>query len=130
MIINLIKTPKIMALNNQVIIYHDEPDSFESLEDFLDMYFHSQMKYFASDLLKEGFSTTDIRDAVSRAMTAGKTTGLNLRSHFALVYTDVDGTLVKDCKLSRLGYALLLLNAKPEIPMVGRWQMKILEQFL
>jgi len=46
------------------------------------------------------------------------------------VYSELNKTIVKDCKLSKLGYAMVLLNADPEYAVVGQWQLKVLKEFL
>ena len=114
----------------ELIIYHKEYESSESLENFLDLYFTKRMEYFAGDLLKDGLSPSDIKEAIQRAMEAGRAAGLEIRKHFAPIYSQINGGLVFDCKLSRLGFAMVLLNARPEIPIVGEWQLKVLKHFL
>jgi hypothetical protein len=114
----------------ELVIYHKEYNSSESLDNFLDLYFNKEMKYFAGDLLKEGLSPADIKEAIQRAIAAGGAAGLEIRKHFAPVYSQVNGELIYDCKLSRLGYAMVLLNARPELPIVGEWQLKVLNHFL
>jgi len=113
-----------------VIVYHKEYDVTESFDNFRDIYFSSQLKYLASDLLNQGLKPRDIKDAVKRAMAAGKSAGLEMKRHFALVYTQKGSTAVYDCKLSRLGYALVMLNASPHLRTVGEWQVKVLTDFL
>lgn len=114
----------------EIIVYHDRYYSEDSLEEFLDVLFYRGMDYFASDLLDKGLTPKDLSEAIKRAMLAGKTAGLELRRHFIPVYTQFEGTLVKDCKLSKLGYALLLMNANVANPVVANWQMQVLEQFV
>ena len=114
----------------ELTIYNREYNSIDSIENFLDLYFNREMEFFADDLLKEGLSPSDIKEAIQRAMAAGRAAGLEIRKHFAPVYCQINGTLLYDCKLSRLGYAMVLLNARPELPIVGEWQLKILRHFL
>jgi hypothetical protein len=114
----------------ELIIYHKEYDSSESIENFLDLHFNKGMEFFAGDLLKEGLSPSDIKEAIQRAMAAAGAAGLEIRKHFAPVYSQLNGGLIYDCKLSRLGYAMVLLNARPELPIVGEWQLKVLNHFL
>ncbi|HFA51473.1 MAG TPA: damage-inducible protein D [Bacteroidetes bacterium] len=114
----------------EVIIYRKEYDVQEEMQHFRDLCFSSGMKYLASDLLKEGLSPKGISDAVRRAMTAGRAGGMDLQQHFCPVYTQVGGMLFKDCKLSRLGYALVLLNADVSLPAAAKWQLRVLDCFL
>lgn len=112
-----------------VVLYNKNYELNESLENFLDTYFGRQMNYLASDLLDEGLSPIEIAEAVRRAMTIGKVAEIAIRRHFIPVYTFYEGTLVRDCKLSNLGYAMVLLNAAPTTPAVAAWQMKVLGKF-
>jgi len=114
----------------QIVTYRQESGSQESLDNFLDLYFTIQMKYFASDLLLEGLSAADITEAVNRAIAAAASGGLEVRRHFNLTYSQLDGVLVKDCQLSRLGYSLVMLNARPGHPKVGELQLRVLRHFL
>ena len=113
-----------------MIVYQEVYELEESLDNFLDLLFSEQMGYFASDLLKNDLTPTEITDAVRKAMTAAKSAGLNLRRHFHLRYSDYRGALIKDCKLSRFAYALVLLNLDVRKPFVAKWQVKVLERFL
>ncbi len=114
----------------EVVIYRHKSDLQESLDNFLDQYFSSQLKFFASDLLDEGLTPYAISEAIDRAIVAAKTSGLEIRAHFIPLYTQSNGRLVKDCKLSHLGYALVLLNADVQVPIVAKWQVKLLQDFL
>lgn len=113
-----------------LIIFHEKQDIQESLDNFLDVYYNSQMSYFASDLMEKGLSLIDIKKGVSKAIMASKSAGIDIRKHFQLTYTQRNGALISDCKLSKLGYAMVLLNAPVENPVVARWQVKILNNFL
>lgn len=114
---------------SELTLFHDHYASNDSLDQFLDVLFYREMKYFASDLLEKGLSPEEIQQAVNRAMLAGKTAGLVIRQHFTIVYTQFQGGLLKDCKLSKLGYALVLLNARPSSPVVANWQLQVLDHF-
>jgi hypothetical protein len=113
-----------------LIIFHEKQDIQESLDNFLDLYYNSQMSYFASDLMEKGLSHTDIKKGIGKAMVAAESAGIDLRKHFQLTYTQRNGSLISDCKLSKLGYAMVLLNAPIENPVVARWQVKVLNNFL
>jgi hypothetical protein len=114
----------------QVVLYQSAYNTSDQLDQFLDIYLYKQMPYFASDLLEGGLSPNQITQAVSRAMLAGETAGISVRRHFIPVYTQHRKGLIKDCKLSKLGYALVLLNAEVSNPIVAKWQMQVLEQYL
>ena len=112
-----------------ITIYHPNESLGESLENFLHLYHGSHMHRLASDLLKEGFSVKDIMEAVRRAMSICRTGGVDLRPHFQLVYTQLDGTLVRDCRLSDLGYSLVVMNGPADHPLVARWQIRMAREY-
>lgn len=114
----------------KIVIIKKENDLEESLVDFRDLFFSRQMKYLASDLLNEGLSPAEISHAVKKAMKSCRTAELEIRQHFIPVYTQVDEMLVSDCKLSRLGYGLVLMNAEVNIPIAAHWQIKVMSDFL
>ena len=88
------------------------------------------MPYLASDLLDKGLSPEQISDAVLKAMKIGKSSRIKIRKHFMPVFTEVNKEVISDCKLSKLGYGLVLLNANPELSIVGEWQISIINSFL
>lgn len=112
-----------------LLIYETEYDQADAVENFLAFYYNIQLNYLASDLLKEGLSPEQISDAVSKAINVGKSSGLEIRQHFMPVFTDLKSDIINDCKLSKLGYGLVLLNADIEVSTVGHWQIKVLEAY-
>jgi len=114
----------------KVITYHEEYDIQASLEDFLNALFRQELTYFASDLLAHGLSPAAITEAVRKAMLSARAANLNLREHFQLMYTASQDSLIRDCKLSSLSYALVLLNADVKNTIVANWQIKVLSHFL
>ncbi|MBT8219830.1 MAG: hypothetical protein KJP00_08395 [Bacteroidia bacterium] len=115
---------------HELLIYRKKYDPIESIEDFVDMYYASEMQYLASDLLDNGLSPIHIREAVRSAMTACRNAGKEVRRHFSPVYTEQRGTVINDCKLSKTGYGLVLMNADPEVPFVANWQLQVVKSFL
>jgi len=114
----------------KVIIFKEEYDSIRTIDDFMDFYYSLNMKYLASDLLKEGLTPLAIERAFIRATKIARSSGLEVEKHFLPVYSQLYKTIIKDCKLSKLGYALVLLNADPDSPVVGKWQLEVLNTFL
>ena len=112
-----------------MIIHHTKYEVKTSFDKFLDLLYSKGMQYFASDLLQKGFKPADIQDALERAVIIGRTSGIETRKHFAPLYTQIDGQLFNDCKLSRLGYALVILNARPDLMATSIWQMRVLEKY-
>ena len=114
----------------QVSIYKIEQQTAESIDNFMDYYYNLHMHFLASDLLYKGLSPQQIHDAVVRAMNVAKSSKMNIREHFKPVFSSISKEVISDCKLSRLGYGLVLMNAEPNLSAVGEWQCKVLEKFL
>jgi len=103
---------------------------WDSIENFTDFFYSLRMQFLASDLLYQGLSPKQISNAVVKAITVGKSSGMNIREHFKPVFSGIDKEIISDCKLSRLGYGLVLMNAETKLPVVGKWQLKVLEDYL
>ncbi|WP_158976449.1 hypothetical protein [Cellulophaga sp. L1A9] len=114
----------------QISIYQQENRTADTIDNFMEFYYGLRMHFFASDLLYQGLSPKQISDAVTKAMSIAKSSKLNLREHFRPVFSSMANEVISDCKLSRLGYGLVLLNAETKLSVVGEWQLKVLEHFL
>lgn len=112
-----------------ILIYNDVERTADSIDHFLEFYYSLQMKYLASDLLEKGLTPENIRDAVVRAIRAGKSSGMDMREHFMPVFSAMNNEIIRDCKLSKMGYGLVLMNADAKIPAVGKWQIKVLGDY-
>ncbi|AUC84645.1 hypothetical protein CW731_04735 [Polaribacter sp. ALD11] len=88
------------------------------------------MKYLASDLLKKGLSPKQISDAVATAVKIASSSDIDTKMHFRPVYSAINQEIIRDCKLSQLGYGLVLMNANPNVSTVGNFQVNILGEFL
>ena len=109
--------------------FRTQPLRHQSLEHFLDMVHASQMNYWASDLLAKGLQPEEIRCAVRRAMIACTSSGEDYHRHFHLMYTSSSqGISFDDCKMTRLGYRLTILNANPSNNYVARVQVKLAQK--
>ncbi|MCB0571942.1 MAG: hypothetical protein KDC66_19380 [Phaeodactylibacter sp.] len=115
---------------NNLILYEPELESFESIDNFMDGLFSMQMPYLASGLLEKGLSPREIVGAVRRAVNACRVAGYNPRRHFYPVYTQYQGQLVRDCKLSAFGYGLVLLNGPDGSPIVAEFQARLVKGFM
>ena len=113
----------------EIVVYKKEYDSSTSVDNFLDFYYGLQMKYLASELLPKGLSALQIAEAVLRAIKIGTSSGMEIREHFMPVFSDFNGEIISDCKLSKLAYGLVLLNASPQLSVVGAWQVRVLKKF-
>ncbi|EPR73777.1 hypothetical protein ADIWIN_1137 [Winogradskyella psychrotolerans RS-3] len=114
----------------EVILYREEYKNVDTIDRFLRFYNTTNMTYLASDLLKKGLSPPQITDAILKAIKVGKSSGLKIEKHFLPIFTQVNSKIISDCKLSQLGYGLLLINADVELGVVGKWQVNLLERFL
>jgi len=114
----------------ELVIYKEAQGNESTIEGFLEMFYDIQMKYLASDLFIQGLDYEDVEKAIMRAIRIAQSAGLKVDQHFKLVYSQMGTTLVKDCKLSELGYALVLINANPNNRYVAEGQLKMLNAFL
>ena len=113
----------------KISIYTKTYDPLDSMKTFLDFYYGLDMQFLASDLLQKGLTPKEISDAVLKAIKTGKSSGIEIRKHFMPVFTQVNSSIVNDCKLSKMGYGLVLLNANSELSSVAEWQIKVLNNF-
>jgi hypothetical protein len=114
----------------EILIYKSKYYKADPIENFLDFYYYTHLNYLASDLLDKELSPNQISDAVVIAIKIAKSSGINIREHFIPVFTDINSEIISDCKLSKLAYGLVLLNANPDLSSVGKWQIKVLENFI
>lgn len=99
-------------------------------QDFMDFYHAMNMPYLASDLLTNGFLSSQISAAVSTAINVANASGIDVRKHFKPIFSGTGQGIVKDCKLSKLGYGLVLMNADLSISAVSKFQVDVLQGFL
>jgi hypothetical protein len=114
----------------ELAVYTNRYDLADTICDFMDSYYSLNMKYLASDLLNEGMSPEQITDAVAVAIKIVTLSGLEAHEHFMPLYSAIDHEIIKDCKLSSLGYGLVLMNADENLSIVGDFQIRILNQFI
>lgn len=114
----------------ELLIYQNKYNKPDAINNFLDFYYYIHLNHLASDLLKKGLSPNQISEAVLKAIKIGKSSGLEIQKHFIPVFTDKNKEIINDCKLSKLAYGLVLLNASPDLSSVGKWQIKLLKKYL
>jgi hypothetical protein len=114
----------------ELTIINRENDTSSAILNFMDFYHSLQMTHLASDLLEKGLSHEQISDAVIMAAKIATSSGIDRRKHFMPIYSARDHEIIKDCKLSRVGYGLVLMNANPNLSIVGDFQVSILKEFL
>lgn len=113
-----------------LVVFQERADVADALSNYMDLYYGRQMKYLSSDLLAEGLQPIQIQKAVQKAIAICQTAEMELRQHFMPVYTEINGVLINDCKLSQLAYGLVLLNADIYNPVTAQWQIRLMNEFL
>lgn len=113
----------------ELTLYTRNYNAANSINNFMEFYYSLQMKYLASDLLKKGLSPKQISAAVVTAIKVASASGIETKEHFMPVYSAIGQEIIQDCKLSVLGYGLVLLNADPTIFAVGDFQVHVLTEF-
>lgn len=112
------------------IVLFDKAYKSDSIHNFTDFYYMLRLEHLASDLLDKGLLPKQINNAVSSALSAAKSSGLDIREHFKPVFSGMDKEIVLDCKLSHLGYGLAMMNADVELSVVGDFQISVLNAYL
>ncbi|MEW4923794.1 hypothetical protein [Algibacter sp. 2305UL17-15] len=111
----------------EIIVYQKKYETANAIKHFMDMFYGKEMTYLASNLLNKDFDLEDINGAIKKAIVATETLHLEVSQHFRSLYTHREGQLVKDCKLSKLGFALVVLNANPKNKYVANLQLALAE---
>ncbi|TXE16086.1 hypothetical protein ES692_14310 [Psychroserpens burtonensis] len=114
----------------QLLRYTKPYDASNGIHDFMGFYYSINMKYLASDLLDKGLSPEQIRDAVSVAIKIAHSSGIEVHKHFLPVFSGIEQGIIQDCKLSHLGYGLVLMNANVNLSIVGEFQVDVLKGYL
>lgn len=114
----------------EISIYKSTYNPIDSIEAFFSLYYSLQMDYLASDLLDQGLSSKQISDAVTKAIKVAKSSELEIRKHFMPVFSQRDKAVINDCKLSKMGYGLVILNLDTNHSLVSKLQVCIMTKFL
>ena len=114
----------------ELLIYKKEYDMSNSILSFMDFYYSLKMTYLASDLLDKGLSPKQITKAVVAAVKVANSSGIETRKNFMPVFSSINQQIIEDCKLSKLAYGLVLMNADTNLSVVGKFQVKILQKYL
>lgn len=113
----------------ELTIYTKEYDTADTIRNFMDFYYNLRMEHLASDLLSKGLSPKQISEAVTMAIKIAKVSNIEIQQHFKLMYSAINRQIIQDCKLSHLGYGLVLMNANPNLSVVGDFQIRVLNEF-
>ena len=114
----------------ELSIYTGKDVEFDAFLNFMNFYYSINMKYLASDLLDKGLSPKQINEAVVLAIKIANSSGIEVYKHFMPVFSGIDHYIIQDCKLSHLGYGLVLINADVNIAVVGAFQVAVLNEYL
>jgi hypothetical protein len=113
-----------------LLIYSKKYEDNDAIHNFMDFYHSLNMKHLASDLLDKGLSPKQISEAVVEALKIVKASRLEANAHFMPVFSGIQQTIIEDCKLSKLGYGLVLMNADSNLGVVGEFQVNVLKGYL
>ncbi|WP_432410104.1 hypothetical protein [Rasiella sp. SM2506] len=113
----------------ELTIYTRRPIEADAINNFKNFYYSSQMKFLASELLNKGLSPNQISEAVQMAVAIANASKIDTSKHFMPVYSALNREIIKDCKLSQLGYGLVLMNANTNLSVVGDFQILVLKEF-
>ncbi|TNJ41905.1 hypothetical protein KFZ70_02775 [Tamlana fucoidanivorans] len=111
------------------IILYNKSYTQPSIHSFLDALYSNNMPYLASDLLEKGLLVSDITQGIKKALMVMRRLSLDVDQHFKPFYSQHNDGLMKDCKLSKLGYALVLLNLNANNAYIANLQLTIADYF-
>lgn len=114
----------------ELSIYTATPKIADNVQNFINIYYATHMEYLASDLLEKGLTPLQINEAITKAIKVANESDIKTHKHFLPVYSALKGGIIKDCKLSQLGYGLVLMNADIRLHVVSEFQVDILKGFL
>ena len=112
----------------KIAIYKSIYQNSNSISNFMDFYYSLRMPYLASDFIAKGLTPSQIASAVTKAIKVAESSGIVIQQHFKPVFSGINHEIVKDCKLSKLAFGLVLLNADEENTTVGKFQVNILKE--
>jgi hypothetical protein len=113
----------------ELLLHRNSYKVADSVQNFMNFYYSSSMKHLASDLLDEGLLPGQISEAISAAITAAKASNIEICKHFMLVYSGIDRTIIRDCKLSDLVYGLVIINADSSLCSISKFQVEVLNTY-
>ena len=114
----------------ELLIYERGYKVNDVIQNFRSFYYSINMKHLASDLLDKGFSPDQIANAFTTAIKVANASGIQVQKHFMPVYSGINNQIIQDCKLSHLGYGLVLMNADVNLSVVGEFQIDVLKEYL
>ncbi|WP_111707678.1 hypothetical protein [Lutibacter citreus] len=114
----------------ELLIYERKYKENDVILNFTNFYYALNMKHLASDLLDKGLSPKQITNAIEMAIKIANSSDIDTQKHFMPVYSGINQEIIQDCKLSHLGYGLVLMNADPSLSIVGKFQIDVLKEYI
>jgi hypothetical protein len=114
----------------EVIVFQRQYSNSDAVQGFINSVYQKGMTRLASDLLANNVHPDDIKLAVKKAILSIEKAGINSKKHFQPVISVKNGESFLDCRLSKLGYSLVLLNAEPKSEYIANFQVKVANQIL
>jgi hypothetical protein len=114
----------------ELLIYIRKYDQADAIHNFMGFYHSLNMTHLASDLLDKGLSPKQISEAVVVAIKIANASRIETNAHFMPVFSGINQTVIEDCKLSHIGYGLVLINADSNLSVVGEFQVEVLKEYL
>tara|TARA_R110000868_G_scaffold200671_1_gene448192 strand:+ start:35839 stop:36192 length:354 start_codon:yes stop_codon:yes gene_type:complete len=112
----------------KITIYKTVNQESDSISNFMDFYYSLKMPFLASDLITKGLSPQQIYLAINKAIKVADASGIVIKQHFKPIFSGVNQEIVHDCKLSKLAYGLVLMNADEGNSEVGKFQVNVLKE--
>lgn len=117
-------------MKNNGLISKSSNQNIYYCKEFINSYYTKALRYRGSELLSLGLSLSELDVALKRALTCCRSAGHPIQKHFLPIYTSYGDRLIRDCKLSKLAYALVVLNAPVQNPAIAAFQIKLLANYL
>lgn len=114
----------------ELLIYTRKQNQPDAIHSFVDFYYSLKMNHLASDLLDKDLSPKQISDAVALAIKVANTSNIEVYKHFMPVFSGINQSVIEDCKLSDLGYGLVLMNADVNLSAVSEFQVDVLKRYM
>ncbi len=107
----------------------DQPGNIY-IEEFLQGVAELNFRFYVSEIRQTAglAGQAETEEAIRRAMDACRSQQLPLNEHFKPVYRCEEKKVILDWKLSELAWCLVMLNANPANPVVGQFQLTLLQK--
>jgi hypothetical protein len=114
----------------EVIVFQKQYPNNDAVQSFINSVYQKGMTRLASDLLANNVQPDDIKLAVKKAILSIEKAGIDSKKHFQPVISVKKGQSFLDCRLSKLGYSMVLLNAEPKSEYIANFQVNLANQVI